>query len=144
MSGDGAAEIVEKALRQGRRSLSEHESKQVLARYGIPVTRERLVERREDVPKAAGEIGYPLVMKGCSEGIAHKTERGLIHVDLRNAGEAVEAWDAILAGMNDEPGGVLVGNGPREARTGHGHDPGSSVRTVRHVRTGRNLHGDPE
>lgn len=126
MSGNGAAEIVEKALREGRRSLSEHESKQVLARYGIPVTRERLVERRQDVPKAAGEIGFPLVMKGCSAGIAHKTERGLIHVDLRNAGEAVEAWDAILAGMNGEPGGVLVQEmvpGRRELVMGMTRDP---------------------
>lgn len=126
MRREAAAEIIAKALREGRRSLSEYESKQVLARYGIPVTREILVERKEDVPKAAGEIGYPLVMKGCSAGIAHKTERGLIHVDIRNAGEALEAYDAILEGMNGEPGGVLIQEmvrGRRELVMGMTRDP---------------------
>ena len=68
-------EILNKALKEGREKLSEYESKCILASYQIPVTREIVVESSSDVIPAAHEIGYPLVMKGCSPGITHKTER---------------------------------------------------------------------
>ena len=68
-----AAQILEAARAAGRRVLSEHEAKQVLAAYGIPVTREVLAASREEVAPAAAEVGYPLVMKACSAEIAHKT-----------------------------------------------------------------------
>ena len=65
---------IEKALEEGRTTLSEYESKQILAAYQIPVTREMLVDDVKDLSKAAQEIGYPLVLKGCSFDISHKTE----------------------------------------------------------------------
>ncbi|MBW2359193.1 MAG: acetate--CoA ligase family protein, partial [Deltaproteobacteria bacterium] len=75
--------IIERALKEGRTTLSEHESKQVLAAYQIPVTREILVDDVKDLTAATQEIGYPLVLKACSSEIAHKTEKGLIKVDIR-------------------------------------------------------------
>jgi acyl-CoA synthetase (NDP forming) len=59
-------EIIDKALEEGREILSEYESKRVLASYQIPVTREILVESSGDLVRAAHEIGYPVVIKGCS------------------------------------------------------------------------------
>ncbi|MBW1738842.1 MAG: acetate--CoA ligase family protein, partial [Deltaproteobacteria bacterium] len=53
--------IIERALKEGRTTLSEHESKQVLAAYQIPVTREILVDDVKDLTAATQEIGYPLV-----------------------------------------------------------------------------------
>jgi acetate---CoA ligase (ADP-forming) subunit beta len=103
-----ATRIIESALSEGREALSEYEAKQVLAAYGIPVTREILVENRNDVDKCAQKIGYPLVMKGCSPEIAHKTEKGLIHVDIRSAAEALQAFDEIMAGMKGYSGAVLI------------------------------------
>ena len=100
--------MIETALQQGRKALSEYEAKQVLAAYGIPITREILVEKKTAVGKAAREIGYPLVMKGCSAEIAHKTEKGLIHVDIRSNAEALKAFDAIMAGMEGYRGAVLI------------------------------------
>jgi acetyl-CoA synthetase (ADP-forming) len=58
--------------------------------------------------KAAQEIGYPLVMKGCSAEIAHKTEKGLIHVDIRSEQEAAQAFDAITVAMKGYNGAVLM------------------------------------
>jgi len=101
-------EIIEKAIKEGRASLSEHESKQVLAAYQIPITREVLVDNAEDLLKAAQEIGYPLVLKGCSAEISHKTEKGLIKVDIRNDSEAREAFDKITADMDGNENSVLV------------------------------------
>jgi acetate---CoA ligase (ADP-forming) subunit beta len=101
-------EIIEKALGEGKATLSEYESKQVLEAYQIPVTREVLVEDFKDLAKAAQEIGYPLVLKGCSSDISHKTEKGLIRVDIRNEGEATAAFEEIIAGMGGKENAVLV------------------------------------
>jgi acetate---CoA ligase (ADP-forming) subunit beta len=108
MNKDSATRIISNALRQGRQALSEYEAKQVLAAYDIPITREILVENKTDVEKAAQKIGYPLVMKGCSAEIAHKTEKGLIHVDIRNPEEALRVFDEIMAGLKGYSGAVLM------------------------------------
>jgi acetyl-CoA synthetase (ADP-forming) len=108
MKRESAVWIVENAQREGRKTLSEYESKQLLASYGIPVTREVLVDHRRDVAEAANSIGYPLVMKVCSAEIAHKTERGLIHVDLRSEEEALRAFDQIRKGLDGQSGAVLI------------------------------------
>ena len=70
-----AQAIIKKAQDEGRTSLSEYESKNLIRVYGIPTTREVLVDRLEDLPKALDEIGYPLVIKGCSPHIAHAKVR---------------------------------------------------------------------
>ena len=93
-------QIIDNALKEGRSILTEYESKQVLASYHLPVAREELVSSPEDLLKAAGQIGYPLVIKGCSAEIAHKTEKGLIRVDVRNDEEATRAFREISAAMN--------------------------------------------
>ena len=108
MNKGSAFQIIEIALKEGRSALSEYEAKQVLAAYGLPVTRECLVKNRGDVEKTARKIGYPLVLKGCSFEIAHKTEKGLIHADIRSDTEALEAFDEIKKGLNGYNGAVLV------------------------------------
>lgn len=119
-------EIIDKAIKEGRTSLSEYESKRVLATYGIPVTREILVEQLEDLLKAAHEIAYPLVIKGCSLEIAHKTEKGLIRTDIRNDQEALAAFEEITANMRGADKAVLVQEmvkGKRELVVGLTRDP---------------------
>jgi acyl-CoA synthetase (NDP forming) len=115
-------QIINNALKEGRTTLTEYESKQVLASYNLPVTREELVSNPDDLLKAANQIGYPLVIKGCSAQIAHKTEMGLIRVDVRNAEEATAAFREISAAMNGAgDGAVLVQQmvkGPRELVVG--------------------------
>ena len=100
--------IINNAVKIGRTSLSEFEAKQLLAAYQIPVTREALVEKEENLLAAAAAIGYPLVLKGCSADIAHKTEKGLIHVDIRNGHEALTAFKDITARMEHNKGSVMV------------------------------------
>jgi len=108
MNKDSAMGIIEAVQREGRKVLSEYEAKRVLASYGIPVTREILVGDGSGAAKAAAEIGYPLVMKGCSSEIAHKTERGLIHVDIRSDAEVQKAFEEIMKGMDSQGGAVLI------------------------------------
>ena len=101
-------QIIDNALKEGRSTLTEHESKQVLASYHLPVTREELVSSPEELLEAAGHIGYPLVIKGCSAQIAHKTEKGLIRVDVRNDEEATTAFGEISAAMDGATGGAIL------------------------------------
>jgi acetyl-CoA synthetase (ADP-forming) len=119
-------EIIEKAVREGRKQLSEFESKQVLAAYNIPVTREVFAENKDQLAAAAKEIGFPLVLKGNSPEIAHKTETGMIRTDIRNEQEAAEAFDQIMANIKGAPGNVLVQEmikGQRELVIGLTRDP---------------------
>ncbi|MFA5324356.1 MAG: acetate--CoA ligase family protein [Smithella sp.] len=108
MQNDKAAKIIGDALSQGRKILSEYEAKQVLAVYNIPITKEVLLQDKKNLEKAIRKIGYPLVMKGCSVEIAHKTEKGLIHVDIRSVQEAKKAFTEITTGLKGFKGGVLV------------------------------------
>ena len=100
--------IIDEAIKKGQTTLSEFESKQLLASYGIPVTREALVENEENLIKTADDIGYPIVIKACSPDISHKTENGLICVDIRNDDEAKVAFNEIIARMNGNEKTVLV------------------------------------
>jgi acyl-CoA synthetase (NDP forming) len=108
MKNDKAVKIIGDALRDGRKTLSEYEAKQVLASYDIPVTKEVLLKDKKNLENAIRKIGYPLVMKGCSAQIAHKTEKGLIHVDIRSIKEAKKAFNEIMDGMKGFEGGVLA------------------------------------
>jgi acetyl-CoA synthetase (ADP-forming) len=101
-------EIIENALKRGQTTLSEYESKSILASYQIPVTREIMVETSDEVITAAHEIGYPVVMKGCSPEITHKTEKGLIRTDIRDDREALDAFNDIKAGMNGIKGAATL------------------------------------
>lgn len=119
-------EVIEKAVAEGRKALSEYESKKVLAAYGIPCTREIMVADRSRLEAAVAEIGFPLVLKGCAAEIAHKTEKGLIRVDIRNREEAVAAFEAITADLAGADGAVLVQEmvqGARELVVGLTRDP---------------------
>ena len=118
-------QILEIAFSEGRRSLSEHESKVFLGAYGIPVTREVEVWQRDDLGAALDKIGYPLVMKACSPELSHKTEKGLVRADIRNQDEAEAAFEDILSGMGESKGSVLVQemvHGHRELMVGMTRD----------------------
>ncbi len=126
MKKDKAVKIIQAALRKGRKTLSEYEAKQVLAAYDIPVSREVLVKDKARLDAALGKIGFPLVMKGCSADIAHKTEKGLIHVDIRTVTEARKAFRDIMAGLEGFDGGALIQEmikGRRELVMGLTRDP---------------------
>jgi len=119
-------EIIENAVKEGRSTLSEFESKQVLTAYQIPVTKEITASDTDALLKAANEIGYPLVLKGCSADVAHKTEKNLIRLDIRNDDEAETAFNEIMANMDGTENAVLVQEmikGPRELVVGLTRDP---------------------
>jgi acetyl-CoA synthetase (ADP-forming) len=89
-------------------TLSEAESKALLARHGVPVPAEAVAVTAADAAEAAAGIGFPVAVKLCGAGNAHKTERGLVRLGLADAA-AVEAVGAdLLAAARPEDGDVAL------------------------------------
>jgi acetyl-CoA synthetase (ADP-forming) len=108
-------------------TLSEADSKRRLAPYGVPFPDEREVLSVEGAVAAAAEIGHPVVLKLGGEGIAHKTERGLVRLGLADGAAVEEAATELLAAARPEDGEVhlLVApmlKGNRELIAGLHHD----------------------
>ncbi len=84
------------AATAGRRTINEFDAKRLLAGYGIPITREARVDTAAQATAAANKLGYPVVLKAVSDAIAHKTELGLVAVNLKDDAALREAF----AGLN--------------------------------------------
>jgi acyl-CoA synthetase (NDP forming) len=78
--------------------LDEAESKGLLAQYGIPIPLGRIVRSPEEAAEAAGELGYPIVVKAL--GVTHKTDVRGVRVDLVSADE-VSATVREMSGLSD-------------------------------------------
>jgi acetyltransferase len=96
--------IVARSRAEGRTILTEFESKQVLAAYGIPVARTIIAANQADAVKAADEIGYPIVLKLYSETITHKTDVGGVQLNLGTADAVASAFDAIQTSVTAKVG----------------------------------------
>ncbi len=96
--------IIEKARGEGRSILTEFESKQVLASYGIPVAQTVIAAGSETAVKAADQMGYPVVLKLYSETITHKTDVGGVALNLANAEAVRHAFAAIQTSVTDKVG----------------------------------------
>jgi acetate---CoA ligase (ADP-forming) len=72
--------------------LNEADSLALLAARGIPVVPHRLCRSRAEAVAAFEAIGGPVVVKGCSADIAHKSELGLVKLGVRTREEAGEVW----------------------------------------------------
>lgn len=77
-------------------TLSEHAAKQLLARYGIPVTRERISRSKAEAVSLSAKIGFPVVLKVDSPDIPHKTDCGGVRVGLTSRKDVAHAYDDIL------------------------------------------------
>ena len=88
-------------------ALSEHHSKGLIAKWGVPITQESLVQNADDAVAAAEEIGYPVAMKADVINLPHKTDAGLVMLGLKDGAAVREAFDmlksnAAQAGAVDE------------------------------------------
>jgi acetyltransferase len=81
----------------GRESLSESESKQLIAAWGVPAGREIQVYSQGAAVEAAQRIGYPVALKVDSPDILHKTEAGVVRLGLANEDEVRAAYEEIVS-----------------------------------------------
>ena len=90
----GAAESsLARARAEGRALLRGDEANMLLEAYGIRTAATRFVRSVEDLPRAAAEIGYPVVMKAVGPTLIHKSEMHAVLLDVR-------AKDALLDGAS--------------------------------------------
>ena len=84
--------------------LSEVKSKQFLSKYGLVFATEIEAFLVSDAVEAANRIGYPVAIKICADAISHKTERGLVKLNIRDSTEAKEAASMLLNEVRPEDG----------------------------------------
>ena len=119
-------DIIEAALANGQKALTEYQSKQLLAGYGIPVTRELLVKDANAAVDAAAGIGFPVALKGSSPELMHKSDAGCVALGLQTP----EALRLAFARITENAAAVIEGMlvqemvaGQREIVVGLSRDP---------------------
>jgi acetyltransferase len=114
ISGDGnvrtkAAAIIERVKGEGRTILTEFESKEILAIYGIPTLPSAIATSEEKAVEAAESMGYPVVLKLHSETITHKTDVGGVMLNLKTADAVAAAFRAIRDSVTAKVGAEHFG-----------------------------------
>ncbi len=87
-------------------TLSEADSKALLAEHGVAFPPERRCATADEAVAAAPELGHPVVCKLGGDGIAHKTERGLVRLGLADGPSVAETAADLLAAATPEDGDV--------------------------------------
>lgn len=91
-----ALEIINKARKEGRNSLTELESKEIFSAYGLPTVRAKLATTESQAIELAREIGFPIVMKVVSPDILHKSDAGAVKINITNEKEVIDAYKTII------------------------------------------------
>jgi len=108
-------------------TLSEAGSKELLGAFGVPFPAEHVVSTADQAVTAAESVGHPVVLKLGGDTIAHKTERGLVRLDLGSSEAVRTAAEALLGAARPEDGEVHLLVAPmlratRELIAGLHHD----------------------
>jgi acetyltransferase len=97
-------DFLERIRGEGRTLLTERESKQLLAAYGIPTVPTELANDVESAVQLAGEMGYPVVLKLHSHTITHKTDVAGVQLDLTGEAAVRSAWRRIETTLRERKG----------------------------------------
>ncbi len=108
---DAAQKAAALIAASAHKTLTEREAKEVLAVYGVPVIGEQLTHSADAAVAAAQALGMPVALKVESPDIPHKTEAGVIRLNLKTVDEVRAAYDTVLANarkVSANINGVLV------------------------------------
>jgi acetyltransferase len=97
-----ASAIIQKVRGSGRLLLTEAESKELLASYGIPTVPTHITTNVDEAVAKAKELGYPVVLKLHSETITHKTDVGGVQLNLKDEQAVRSAFETIKGGVNED------------------------------------------
>lgn len=89
-------EAVGRALRAGRKALDENEAKTLLSAYGIRTPFGRVVATAQEAARAVEMLNRPAVIKALGPDIQHKSDCGLIALDVRDAAGARAAYHRLV------------------------------------------------
>jgi acetyltransferase len=100
-------ELALQAIRSNTKILDELESKKWFNALGLKVVKEAVIEDLDEAIHAASEMGYPVALKGRAEGQVHKTEAGLVKLNLWNAEQVTSAYQEMLR-LKNKPKSFLI------------------------------------
>ncbi|MCY4366869.1 MAG: acetate--CoA ligase family protein [Chloroflexi bacterium] len=100
--------VISSMKSQGRVAFSESESKQLIGAWKVSTAREIVAGDADAAVKAAGEIGYPVALKVDSPEILHKTEAGVIRLDLSDETQVRAAYDQIMSSASQAAPGASI------------------------------------
>ena len=102
--------IIDAARKEGRTSLTEIESKQILKEAGIDSTGIKLAKTRDEAISLSKEIGFPVVLKIVSPDVLHKTDAGGVKLGLDDEEAVGKAFDEIISAIKkNEPNANIHG-----------------------------------
>ncbi len=121
-----AAAVVADAVAHDRGALDEWQAKALLAGYGIAVPEGGVARSEDEAAAIARRLGGPVVVKAVGPRITHKTDRGLVALDLSGDEAVRTAARSLLALTEDQDAVLLVERmvrGARELMVGMKRDP---------------------
>lgn len=91
-----AKKIFKTALEEGRTFVLEHEAKDIMKAYGIPIPPYDTAVNAEEAVAKSKEIGFPVVLKILSKDILHKSDAGGVKINLKNEEDVRKAFNTIM------------------------------------------------
>lgn len=104
MHRNRARRLIDQVREKGRTILTEFESKQIFAAYGIPTVETRLAHTVDEALREAEAIGYPVVLKLNSVTITHKSDVKGVQLNLQNEEAVRKAFEEIRAAVTERHG----------------------------------------
>ena len=104
----GVNGLHQDAEKYKKTALNDNEAKALLEKFDIALVPELSVRERTEVVAAARQIGFPVVLKGTGANLLHKTDRGLVHLNLLDARAVENAIQEIADEAMDELEGFLI------------------------------------
>lgn len=105
-----AKKIFETARSEGRTFVLEHEAKDIMRAYGIPIPDYATATTADEAVEKSKSIGLPVVLKILSKDILHKSDAGGVKINLKTEDEIRKAFDEIMenARKHGETKGINV------------------------------------
>jgi len=76
--------------------LSEDESKKLIENWGVITPQRFLTQSSDEAVEAANKLGFPVVLKVDSSEILHKTEAGVVRVNVKDDVEVSSVFNEIM------------------------------------------------
>jgi len=91
-----AKKIFKTALEEGRTFVLEHEAKDIMKAYGIPIPAYDTAISADEAVEKSKAIGYPVVLKILSKDVLHKSDAGGVKINLKNDDDVRKAFAEIM------------------------------------------------
>jgi len=88
----------------------EHVTREILSAYKIPLIEGALAANKSEAHSIAKEIGFPVVLKGASEDVLHKSDANAVVVDIKNITALNDAYDTVTSNiLKSDPHAAIDG-----------------------------------